>query len=175
MIRDVVSSDIPEFDLEKVSSRDQLREMGFHFLASQPSLNSILSIIRGSGKEALSEQQKRSFLIGFIDLVVRQNGRYYILDYKSNYLGDTVEDYNTGHLKEEILAASYDVQYYLYTVALIKYLKSRKPDFDYEKDFGGVIYLFVRGMRKDKKHGIWFHKPDMEVIHKLEEELEVRV
>ena len=57
-------------------------------------------------------------MTGFIDLTVRQNGQYFIVDYKSNYLGDSVLDYQEERMKEEIQGANYDVQYHLYTVAL---------------------------------------------------------
>jgi len=56
-------------------------------------------------------------------------------------------------------------------VALVKYLRKRIPGFDYESQFGGAAYLFVRGMRAGSSNGIWFHKPKLEVIEKLEDEL----
>src|SRR5690625_7811265 len=99
-------------------------------------------------------------MTGFIDLIVRQNGRYYILDYKSNYLGDTPEDYSVESLREEILRSDYDLQYHLYVVALVKYLRERMPGFNYEEHFGGVGYLFVRGMEADTERGGWFHRPE---------------
>lgn len=107
-------------------------------------------------------------MTGFIDLIVRQNGRYYILDYKSNYLGDTPEDYSVESLREEILRSDYDLQYHLYVVALVKYLRERMPGFNYEEHFGGVGYLFVRGMEADTDRGVWFHRPEEAVIQKLE-------
>lgn len=175
MIRDVVSSRIPGLDLSVVKDYEQLREMEFHFEARQPSLEGILKIIRAGSNGNASQKPFRSFMTGFVDLVVRQNGKYYIVDYKSNYLGDTVEEYSQEQLKEEIYKASYDVQYHLYSVALWKYLKSRKPDFNYESDFGGAAYLFIRGMRKGEGSGVWFHKPDEAVIRSLANELEVQL
>lgn len=176
MIRNVVSADVPGLNLTRVKEAEQLREMEFHFKAKQPSLKNILEIIR-SEEEArqISQNQINSYLTGFIDLIVRQNGKYYIVDYKSNYLGDTLADYGREHLKEEICHASYDLQYHLYTVALVKYLKSRMKEFNYEKDFGGVAYLFVRGMRKGEDKGVWFHKPEETVIRSLTKELEVQL
>ncbi|MDZ7719643.1 MAG: exodeoxyribonuclease V subunit beta [Balneolaceae bacterium] len=176
MIRNVVSADIPGLMLSEVKDHEQLREMEFHFKTKQPSLENILKIIRSRDKvQQTSKNGIKNFLTGFIDLIVRQNGRYYIVDYKSNYLGDTLADYSREHLKEEIYNASYDVQYHLYTVALLKYLKSRITEFDYERDFGGVAYLFVRGMRKGEDGGVWFHKPDEIVIESLTNELEVQL
>jgi exodeoxyribonuclease V beta subunit len=57
-------------------------------------------------------------------------------------------------------ANNYFLQYHIYTVAWIKYLQLRQPDFDYVRDFGGVIYLFVRGIRANESTGVFFHKPD---------------
>jgi exodeoxyribonuclease V beta subunit len=54
-------------------------------------------------------------------------------------------------------------------VALTKYLKLRKPDFDYDKDFGGVIYLFLRGVRAGKQSGIYFTKPEKELIKQIKD------
>lgn len=173
MIRDVVSAEIPGMDLAKIKKEDQLREMEFHFRARQSSLQNILKIIRSTGDIPVSANHLKSYLTGFIDLVVRQNGKYYILDYKSNYLGDSIEDYREERLGEEIYNASYDVQYHLYTVALWRYLKARIAHFSYETDFGGVAYLFIRGMRKDEGRGVWFHKPDEGAIRKLANELGV--
>ncbi|WP_234571741.1 exodeoxyribonuclease V subunit beta [Rhodohalobacter sp. 614A] len=175
MMRGVVTSDIPGLDLSKVKNSEQLREMEFHFTARQPSLENILRIIRSGNQSLILQGQLESFMTGFIDLVVRQNGKYFIVDYKSNHLGDSIEDYSQPRLKEEIIHASYDVQYHLYTVALCKYLKSRLPGFNYDSDFGGVAYLFVRGMQKNEGSGVWFHKPDEAVIRRLANELEVQL
>lgn len=174
MIRNVVSAEIPGLILSEVKETEELREMEFHFKVRQPSLENILGIIRSEDeKRKSSGQDLESFLTGFIDLIVRQNGKYYIVDYKSNYLGDRLGDYSRDHLKEEVHNASYDLQYHLYTVALVKYLKSRMKEFNYEKDFGGVAYLFVRGMRKGVGNGVWFHKPEEAVIRSLTNELEL--
>ncbi len=64
---------------------------------------------------------------------------------------------------------NYHLQYLIYTVAVKKYLKSRLPDFNYERDFGGVIYLFLRGMRKNAHTGIFTAKPSGEKIRMMEE------
>src|SRR5690625_6856304 len=95
-------------------------------------------------------------MTGFIDLIVRQNGRYYILDYKSNYLGDTPEDYSVESLREEILRSDYDLQYHLYVVALVKYLRERMTGFNYEEKFGRSGSLFVRGIEAYMTRGVWF-------------------
>lgn len=167
MMRDVAASNIPELKLSNISKNDELREMEFHFPSSSADGAALLHIIRGGGEPVSANDNLHRYMTGFIDLVVRQNGKFMILDYKSNYLGDSPEDYSTERLGEEIRAASYDLQYHLYTVALVKYLESKMDDFDYDVHFGGVAYLFVRGMKASSSNGIWFHKPEKEVIKRL--------
>jgi len=167
MMRKVADCKIPGFDLSKLSRIDERREMEFNFAAGAADGGALLETIR-EGKEISQNEHSNRYMTGFIDLVARQNGSYMIIDYKSNYLGDTKQDYTPERLEEEILNASYDLQYHLYTVALIKYLRSKIPDFDYDKDFAGVAYLFVRGIEAGSSNGVWFHKPDKDVILKLE-------
>ena len=108
-------------------------------------------------------------MTGFIDLIVRQSGKYYILDYKSNHLGDSESDYEASALQREMQEAGYDLQAQLYMVALVKYLEKRIPDFSYETHIGGAVYLFVRGVREGSGNGVWFQKPDEQVIRNLEQ------
>ncbi|MCC5905799.1 MAG: exodeoxyribonuclease V subunit beta [Balneolaceae bacterium] len=171
MIREVTASHIPGVNLAKVEENDQLREMEFHFSASETSADRLFRIIRDGELPSPQFQFGKHFMTGFIDLIVRQNGIYTILDYKSNHLGDSLADYTPDRLKQEVEEAGYDLQYHLYTLALKKYLEKRIPGFDYEKQFGGVAYLFVRGMRKGSQNGIWFHKPELKTINNLEKEL----
>lgn len=106
---------------------------------------------------------------GLMDLFFEYNGKYYILDWKSNYLGDTVDDYNEEKLAEAMIANNYHLQYHIYTVALCKYLRLRLPNFNYDTHFGGVLYLFLRGVRKGKRTGIYFNKPSADQIAKIEQ------
>ena len=62
---------------------------------------------------------------------------------------------------------NYHLQYHIYTSAACKYLKMRKPDFNYETEFGGVFYLFLRGIRNDGNDGLFFLKPEVGIIDQL--------
>jgi exodeoxyribonuclease V beta subunit len=86
------------------------------------------------------------FLRGFIDLVFTHAGRWYLIDYKSNALGPTARDYDPPRLAPVMAAHHYFLQYHLYAVALHRFLSARLPDYDYDRHFGGVSYLFLRGM-----------------------------
>ena len=109
------------------------------------------------------------FLVGSIDLVFRHDGRWYLADYKSNRLGPRRADYAPERLAEPMVAAMYPLQYHLYTVALIRLLRSRIPGFDVERDFGGVFYLFVRGMDPAHPgHGVFYDRPPAELITRLD-------
>jgi exodeoxyribonuclease V beta subunit len=85
-------------------------------------------------------------LKGFIDLVFEFEGRYYLVDWKSNLLGNRVEDYGPAALASEIRHRHYYFQYQLYTAALDRYLRLRLPGYHYDQHFGGVYYLFLRGI-----------------------------
>ncbi|RYZ24397.1 MAG: hypothetical protein EOO10_20435 [Chitinophagaceae bacterium] len=108
---------------------------------------------------------------GKMDLFFYWEGKYYLLDWKSNFLGDNVEEYDESGLQEAMNENNYHLQYLIYTLAAKKYLESRLPLFDYEKEFGGVIYLFLRGIRKEAQTGIFAIKPLVSQIEKLEEML----
>ncbi|MBX3181917.1 MAG: UvrD-helicase domain-containing protein [Polyangiaceae bacterium] len=102
------------------------------------------------------------FLKGYIDLVLRTpGGRYYLLDYKTNTLGDTPAAYAAPRLAEAMSHSHYYLQYHLYTLALVRYLAARLPSFEYERDFGGVFYLFLRGMAPElgATSGVFFERP----------------
>jgi exodeoxyribonuclease V beta subunit len=83
---------------------------------------------------------------GFIDLVFEHEGRFYLLDYKSNWLGAGIDCYRPPELRAEIGRREYYLQYLLYTLALHRYLHRRLPGYRYEQHFGAVYYLFLRGM-----------------------------
>jgi exodeoxyribonuclease V beta subunit len=129
-----------------------------------------LTIIR-NGAASNWEKKGRAasgFLKGFIDLTFAFEGKYYLLDYKTNYLGDSVHDYQRDELQHEMREASYDLQYHIYTVALHRFLKKRLPDYSYDKHFGGAFYLFLRGMNEEGSEGIFFDRPEKQKIIALD-------
>jgi exodeoxyribonuclease V beta subunit len=108
---------------------------------------------------------------GKMDLFFEHEGKYYILDWKSNYLGNTLDDYSPAALSAAMNENNYHLQYLIYTLAAKKYLESRLHAFNYEKQFGGVIYCFVRGIRKGQSTGIFTIKPPLTKILQLENSL----
>ncbi|WP_430389223.1 exodeoxyribonuclease V subunit beta [Dyella sp. 20L07] len=92
-------------------------------------------------------------LKGFIDLVVERQGRYYVIDYKSNKLGGDASAYTTDAMRDSILRERYDLQYALYTLALHRQLRARLPGYSYDQHIGGVAYLYLRGI-DGSGHGV---------------------
>lgn len=100
------------------------------------------------------------YLKGFVDLVFEHQGRWYIVDYKSNHLGDRYRDYDQPALSRAMADHHYYLQYHLYSVALDRYLRLRLPGYCYDEHFGGVFYLFFKGMHPDLPgSGVFYDRP----------------
>lgn len=109
----------------------------------------------------LSFATVQGMLKGFIDLVFEWQGRWYLLDYKSNHLGMSPADYSRPALERAMAEHRYDLQYQLYSLALHRLLTLRLPGYDFEQHFGGVFYLFLRGMPQG---GIFHTRPSRELV-----------
>jgi exodeoxyribonuclease V beta subunit len=108
---------------------------------------------------------------GYIDLVFESGGKYYLVDYKSTWLGNKYSDYAADPLAEAMAREHYYLQYLIYTVALHRYLTLRLSAYDYESHFGGVYYLFLRGMAPHRKTGIFWDRPKLGLVKALETRL----
>lgn len=161
--------------LSQLSGRDKQVEMAFYLPISAPLDAAALDALTrrydplSAGCPALDFQQVRGMLKGFIDLVFRHNGRYYLLDYKSNWLGENSEAYTQTAMAQAMQSHRYELQYQLYSLALHRYLRHRLADYDYEQHFGGVIYLFLRGIDNTVPgQGIFTTQPDVLLIDALD-------
>lgn len=115
----------------------------------------------------LNFETLQGMLKGFVDLVFEWEGRYYIADYKSNFLGTHEQDYAINKLQQAVNEHRYDVQYLLYTVALHLMLQQKVTDYQYDTHFGGCYYLFVRGMQPNQTQGVFFDRPNQAMIETL--------
>lgn len=106
-------------------------------------------------------------LKGFIDLVFEHEGRFYTLDYKSNWLGPGPSDYNAVSMRERVLDSRYDLQYVLYTLALHRLLRVRVPEYAYERHVGGAVTWFLRGLDAPGG-GVHFERPPAHLIEELD-------
>jgi exodeoxyribonuclease V beta subunit len=122
---------------------------------------------------SLRFQPVEGFMKGYIDLVFRHDGRFYLVDWKSNHLGNRLEDYNTQALAAAMSEDLYGLQYHLYAVALHETLKGRMAGYDYDRHFGGVFYVFLRGVDPagGAGSGIFRDRPGRELIEALSEGL----
>ena len=114
------------------------------------------------------------FMTGAMDLVFRLKidncYKYFVLDYKSNFIGTNASYYRQANLEKMIFDNKnrYDVQYMIYSLALYRHLKSRLVDFDYESNMGGVIYLFLRGLKADQTSGVYHAKLEQDIVESLD-------
>ncbi len=109
------------------------------------------------------------FLRGFIDLVAEHRGRYYVVDYKSNWLGDSAAAYSPAALRRAMRDNGYHLQYLLYLAALNRHLRLRLPGYDYDRHLGGAFYLFVRGMAPERPgYSVYFDKPTRSCIEAVD-------
>jgi len=91
------------------------------------------------------------YLTGSLDVVLRAGGRFVVADYKTNWLGDadadlTADDYRPAALRAAMNHSTYPLQALLYAVVLHRFLRWRLPGYLPEAHFGGVVYLYLRGM-----------------------------
>lgn len=158
--------------LADLANKDCIKEMPFYLAIREhfdvDAFNRALKAHHHLPSEPLQFEQIQGMVRGSIDLVFRHNGKYYLVDYKSNFLGSTLADYNQEALKKEMLHSHYDWQYLIYTLALHRYLQSVVPHYDYARDFGGVFYLFLRGMNGEPQSGVFYDRPSVELITELD-------
>jgi exodeoxyribonuclease V beta subunit len=144
--------------------------MEFHFpLATSTNLVQFLAergYLEGASNKALLLQGQ---MTGLIDLLFRRDGKYYIADYKSNFLGNSLTDYNDESIAHAMQSHQYHLQYLIYTVAVHRMLKQKLPGYQYETHMGGAYYLFLRGMNQQDSRGIFFTKPDLDTVARLDE------
>ncbi len=165
---------------------DTLREVEFYFPMEQLKLtllSQLLSDYRRRHVAGNAEYQDSTSLAliqlpgyhtlqgmmhGFIDLVFHWQGKYYIADYKSSWLGDSFIAYQRDALQKNIEDNYYDLQYLIYSLALHRYLKNRLSDYQPEKHLGGVYYLYLRGMNPANDSGVFYTRLDIEMINRLD-------
>lgn len=155
----------PAFRLADLEPCSCLKEMPFYLSSTHMNTVDINRILQQAGSfQPLNSKQIAGFLTGFIDLVCEHNKRYYLLDYKTN----TLPDYQPESMLHAMREHNYGLQYWLYTLVLHHYLQQRLPEYDYQRDFGGVYYLFVRGMRPEKPgSGVFYDRPDADTLKSL--------
>ncbi|MCA1795584.1 MAG: PD-(D/E)XK nuclease family protein, partial [Desulfobacteraceae bacterium] len=147
-------------------------EMEFLFAAHQVDIRDLDRLVTdamlpGIVRPVLRQDRVNGMLKGFIDLVFCHESRYFVLDYKSNYLGEDATAYDPDAMAHAMAGHRYDLQSVLYILALHRLLKARVPQYDYDRDVGGAVYLFVRGV-KASGTGVYADIPPKALIEKLD-------
>ncbi len=154
---------LPDLHLADIPRRDMMRELRFCYRTNEAALQSKeLSRLLEHYSDAqrpyrisdqeISEIPPNSIMTGAVDLAFRRNGKFYILDWKSNRINGSYSSFLSDGLTTEMQRCRYCLQYLLYIVALNRHLERTMKDYCYERNFGGVFYVFLRGVRP--------HRPD---------------
>ena len=154
--------------LAAVGEDQRVVEMEFHLSVRGLVVNRFWRALRSEPPPPGLAATVEGFLRGFIDLVVEQGGRYWIIDYKTNWLGPGAASYAAPAVAENVQHHRYDLQYHLYALALHQFLTQQKPGYDYARHFGGVLYIYLRGLEQPE-HGVHFARPDQMTTERLAE------
>ena len=174
--------------LNELSWAQTLRESEFYFPMEQvkpQALGALLAVHRRQRKHNTNDvntqrqemnpiqlpgnQALQGMMHGFIDLVFQWQDKYYIADYKSTHLGSDLACYQYDALEKNVRDNYYDLQYLLYSLALHRYLKNRLADYDPQYHFGGIYYLYLRGMSPGSDTGVFNADISPELLCELDE------
>ncbi len=159
--------------LAALEAADRIAELEFCFPLREASFDGFFDALAAEPRyrraPAARTEHFDGFLRGFIDLVARWQGRWYVIDYKSNRLGDLVADYRPAALASAIRESNYDLQYLIYLLALHRLLRARLgASYDYERDVGGACYVYLRGLDAAGECGVHVDRPPRAVIEALD-------
>ena len=168
-----------QLTLQGLHREARRREIEFHYPVQPISSAQLVDLLADFGfMRKLRKEDRvfgpeittRGYIKGYIDLVFESSGRYYLVDYKSNWLGVHREHYTLGPLTHVMHREFYDLQALIYAVALHRFLRWRLRHYDPERHFGGIAYLFLRGMSKEEgpKRGIYWCHPSGRALHRAE-------
>jgi exodeoxyribonuclease V beta subunit len=167
----------PDFSLSLLGPEDRRHETNFYVpltpfvkRALRRFMHEYTNADERTLREEFTDGRVKGWLNGKIDLLFRQGDRYYIVDWKSNYLGGTRDAYDTENMRDAMVRDDYFLQSLLYIMGTDRYLRDRLPDYTYAKNFGGVFYIFLRGVdaAADDSFGVFFEKPDAGMIRRLD-------
>lgn len=161
--------------LAEVGPDDRINEAEFYYPVRSFTTRELATVCKADNASSLPNTIERlqfdpldGYLRGFMDLVFRHQGRYYLADWKSNWLGNSTEDYAPQRLDRAMADNFYHLQSWLYALALQRFLASRLPDYQYEQHFGGIFYIFVRGLDPAvAERGVHFARPTRNFLQNL--------
>jgi exodeoxyribonuclease V beta subunit len=180
MLADVLATPLPlatptPLRLQALPSSRRLVELEFHLPSHRLDARALGETLAALGVDVppLAFAPLQGFLKGFIDLVFEHEGRWYVLDWKSNHLGDSAAAYGRDAMAAVMRDQGYRLQALLYLVALDRHLRRRVPGYRTERHLGGAVYLFVRGVRPGWRDaagapaGVFLERPPAAAIRRL--------
>lgn len=180
-------SDNGNYCLKDIPYHQTIRETEFYFPMERANVSELsklltdhrnsFSVDNGSNKQSQYTVRLPNYKIlkgmmhGFIDLIFEHQGKYYVCDYKSSHLGDSFTDYHSEALRNNIEKNYYDLQYLIYSLALHRYLSHNLPEYEASKHFGGIYYLYLRGMTNNIQFqgmGVFYHQITDQTLNHLD-------
>lgn len=175
-----LDTDAEPLQLSAIGRADRINELGFYFPLKPITSRGLARLFgrHGIGGDAGNVRQHlgrlhfnviSGYMRGFMDMVFRHKGRYFLVDWKSNFLGSQVAAYEQKALFKAMNDGFYLLQFHLYAIALHRYLSKRVPGYDFHRHFGGVYYLFLRGIDPayGPAFGIYYDLPPLERVEAL--------
>ncbi len=170
-----------EFTLSQVQMDQRVNEMEFYYPLKRFSSDQIKACFDRYSEARLRDRvgmrlqrihfsPEQGFMKGFIDTVIQWRGQYFLIDWKSNHLGHDADAYAPNVLEDRMVDDDYFLQYHLYAIALNRLLSQKIQGYRYERYFGGVFYIYLRGLTDDPRSpsGLFFAKPDGKLISELD-------
>ena len=169
------------FSLREIGGQDRFSEWEFDFSSAAASTTgAIAEILREEWKGEASKESflkeiegwnrpvPKGYLRGFLDLVFRKDGYYYVVDWKSNSLTRHVADFMEEGITAEMASAGYFFQYLLYSAVLHRFLKETMgADYSWERNFGGIRYYFLRGIPFNGEKAVFRDRPGEALLDRL--------
>jgi exodeoxyribonuclease V beta subunit len=184
MFKNVLSANIATvdstFSLDQIRIKDAKTEFSFYHSINKISPRILKEIFSEFATEQTKEfaknlehlgfSMKKGYMYGEIDLLFRKDEKYYILDWKTNHLGANFANYSPAKIEENMCKHLYMLQAHVYSLATHLFLKQQLKDYDYDKNFGGFIYLYTRGV-DGEGNGYYFNKPARAFMENMEKRL----
>jgi len=137
----------------EIDASNRVAELNFFMKAENLDLKKIKEIMKEKILDFENEDLLAKYIKGAMDLVfLGKDEKYYILDWKSNSLGD----FSKAGMEEAMLGSAYHLQYYIYAAALKRWLEQIHENFNFKEKFGGAYYIFLRGVNEINSDGIYF-------------------
>ena len=164
--------------LSQLGSEPRLTEWKFLLPMSKPRPRELAALFAEHGSavarqyapqiEKLRPRGLAGFLNGFADMISEHEGRYWLVDWKSNHLGEGPDAYGADAVTQSMNAHHYILQYHLYVLAWHRHLTVRLAGYDYDRHFGGVCYAFLRGARPGSNNGMFFDRPPRALVEAMD-------